>query len=62
MISGFVLAWIVSVIATAPANEEVLVAQQGRESSKATTPSRSEASPGVEGHCNGSTRRSGWRY
>ena len=30
MISGFVLAWIVSVIATVPANQEVLVAQQVR--------------------------------
>ena len=41
MISGFVLAWIVSAIATVPANQKVLVAQEGPQSSKATTPSRS---------------------
>jgi TonB family protein len=45
MISGFVLAWIISVIATLPANQKVLVAQQGPESSKASTPSRSEELP-----------------
>jgi TonB family protein len=45
MISGFVLAWIVSAIVTAPANQEVLVAQQSPESSKANTPSRSEELP-----------------
>jgi TonB family protein len=43
MMSGFVLAWIVSVIATLPANQKVLVAQQGPESSEAIT--RSEALP-----------------
>jgi TonB family protein len=42
MISGFVLAWIVSVIATLPANQKVLVAQQSSGSSKANTPSRPE--------------------
>jgi len=42
MISGFVLAWIVSAIATAPADQKVLVAQQGAESSKANTPSTPE--------------------
>ena len=42
MISGFVLAWIVSIIATIPANQKVLVAQAGRESSEAIIPGRSE--------------------
>lgn len=37
MISGSVLAWIVSAIATIPTNQKVLVAQEGPESSKATT-------------------------
>jgi TonB family protein len=45
MISGFVLAWIVSVVATAPANQKVLVAQQSSGSSKAATPSRAEDLP-----------------
>ena len=45
MISGFALAWIVSVIATVPANQKVLVAQQGSGSSKVATPSRAEELP-----------------
>ena len=45
MISGFVLAWIVSVIATVPANEKVLVAQAVPESSEAITPGRSGELP-----------------
>ena len=45
MISGFVLAWIVSVIATVPANQKVLVAQQSSGSSKVATPSRAEDLP-----------------
>ena len=45
MILGFALAWIVSVIATVPANQKVLVAKQGPESAKAPTPSRPEELP-----------------
>ncbi len=45
MILGFGLAWIVSVIATLPANQKVLVAQQGPESSKTATPNRPEELP-----------------
>jgi TonB family protein len=45
MISGFVLAWIVSVIATVPANQKVFVAQQSPGSSKVATPSRAEDLP-----------------
>ena len=58
MISGFVLAWIVSAIATVPANQEVLVAQQGPESSKAATPSRAEELPpaALKGVAAGSAR------
>ena len=62
MISAFVLAWIVSAIATAPANQEVLVTQQGPESSKAATPSRAEGLPpaalkGVVGEVPGGVSR-----
>jgi TonB family protein len=45
MVSGFVLAWIVSLMATAPANQRVLVAQQGLESSQAATTNTSEELP-----------------
>jgi len=45
MISGFVLAWIVSVIATVPANQKVLVAQQSSGSSKVATTSTAEDLP-----------------
>jgi len=45
MISGFVLVWIVSAIATLPSSQKVLVAQVGPESSTATTPSGSEELP-----------------
>ena len=45
MISGFVVAWFVSVIATVPVNQKVLVAQAGPESSGAVIPGRSEEPP-----------------
>jgi TonB family protein len=45
MISGFVLAWIVSVIAIVPANQKVPVAQAGPESSEATARGRFEELP-----------------
>jgi TonB family protein len=45
MISVFALAWIVSVIATVPANQRVPLSQAGPESSEGTTPGRSEELP-----------------
>lgn len=49
MISGIVLAWIVSVIATVPANQRVLVAQTSPESSEATTRSEELPSAALKG-------------
>ena len=48
MMSVFALAWIVSVIATVPANQRVPLSQAGPESSVATTPSRSVELPPAE--------------